>query len=118
MRNDGVGQRRDAAEDDSFAGESLLFCETGNGEAPIMTLRNVVPWIIRILVLALAIKFAWWAYQNYWPDGQADSPPEVLDIDKECRVTPDTGQCFCRHRWTNERLSVPYRECVALARRP
>ena len=55
---------------------------------------------------------------NHWPVGQADPSPEVLDIDKECRVTPDTGQCFCRHRWTNERLSVPYRECVALARRP
>ena len=83
-----------------------------------MSLRKVVLWILRIFILALAIKFAWWAYQNYRPDGRADSPPEVLDVDKECRITPDTGQCFCRHRWTNERLSVPYNECVALARRP
>jgi hypothetical protein len=42
----------------------------------------------------------------------------VLDVDKDCKVVPDTGQCFCRHRWTNERLSTPYNECVALARRP
>lgn len=83
-----------------------------------MTLRKVVLWIFRIIVFALVIKFAWWAYQQYQSNGQADPSPEVMDIDKECRVTPDTGQCFCRHRWTNERLKVRYDECVALSRRP
>jgi TRAP-type C4-dicarboxylate transport system permease small subunit len=83
-----------------------------------MSLRKVALWIARLIVLALALKFAWWAYQIYQPDGQAEPPTEVPDADKVCRVTPDTGQCFCRHRWTNERLSVPYRECVALAHRP
>lgn len=83
-----------------------------------MTVRNVAVWMFRIILVVLAIRFAWWAYQNYWPAATADRPPEILDVDKECRVIADTGQCFCRHRWTNERLKVPYRECVALARRP
>ena len=72
-----------------------------------MTLRNVILWIVWILVLALAIKLAAWAYENFWPDPPAETAQEVLD----------TGQCFCRHRWTEERLSVPYRQCVDLARR-
>ena len=83
-----------------------------------MTLRNVAVWMFRIILIVLAIRFAWWAYQNYRPDAPAARQPEVPDIDKECRVIADTGQCICRHRWTNERLKVPYKECVALSRRP
>lgn len=83
-----------------------------------MTVRNLALWMFRIVVLVLAMKLAWWAYQTYRPGAPADRLPEVPDVDKECHVIPDTGQCICRHRWTNERLSVPYRECVALARRP
>jgi hypothetical protein len=82
-----------------------------------MTLRNVILWIVWILVLALAIKLAAWAYENFWPDPPAETAQEVLEVDMECRVIADTGQCFCRHRWTEERLSVPYRQCVDLARR-
>jgi hypothetical protein len=40
----------------------------------------------------------------------------VLDIDKDCSVIADTGQCFCRHRRTERRLTVPYQECVSLSR--
>jgi hypothetical protein len=83
-----------------------------------MTVWNLALWLCRIVVLVLAIKLAWWAYQTYRPDPPAARPPEVPDVDMECRIIPDTGQCFCRHRWTNQRLSVPYRECVDLARRP
>lgn len=82
-----------------------------------MTLRSAAWWVIRLLLLALAIKFVLWAYTLHVADDQPEQPQEVPDIDKECRVVPDTGQCLCRHRWTNERLLVPYRECVALARR-
>ena len=83
-----------------------------------MTVRTAILWLIRIIVLLLAIKFAWWLYQNYWPQQDtAAQQQEVPDIDKLCKVVPDTGQCFCRHRWTNERLQVPYRECVSLAGR-
>jgi hypothetical protein len=83
-----------------------------------MTVRTAITWLIRILIFALAIKIAWWAYQAYGPrNEQTASQQEVPDIDKQCRVIPDTGQCFCRHRWTNERLPIPYRECVDLARR-
>ena len=83
-----------------------------------MTLRNVAVWMIRIILIVLAIRFAWWAYQSYRPDEPAERPPEVPDVDMECRIIADTGQCFCRHRWTNERLKVQYKKCVALSRRP
>jgi hypothetical protein len=83
-----------------------------------MTVRDVIRWLIWIFVLALAIKFAWSFYQSYRSqENQTAQQQEVPDIDKECKVIPDTGQCFCRHRRTNERLKVPYRECVALAGR-
>ena len=80
-----------------------------------MTLRNAIHWIIWIFVLALAIKLAWSFYEGY--RGQEEPTAqrqEVPDVDKECRIIADTGQCLCRHRSTNERLTVPYRHCVAL----
>ena len=82
-----------------------------------MTVRKGIVWAIEIILLALLIKAGMWAYQHYGAGGKAQRQ-EVLDVDKDCKVIPDTGQCFCRHRWTNERLTVPYRECVSLARRP
>lgn len=83
-----------------------------------MTVRNAIRWLIWMFVLALAIKFAWSFYQSYRLQEEPTAHrQEVPDIDKECRVIPDTGQCLCRHRWSNERLTVPYRECVALAGR-
>jgi hypothetical protein len=73
--------------------------------------------ILWIAGLALVIRFGWWAYQHHRAAGEVSHAQEIPDIDKECRVVPDTGQCVCRNRWTDERLQVPHRECVALARR-
>ena len=83
-----------------------------------MTVRKGIYWALRIIALVLTIKLALWAYQIYRAGDQGRQQLEVLDIDKLCRMYADTGQCFCRHRWTNERISMPYEECVSLARRP
>jgi len=72
---------------------------------------------VRLVVLAVVVKGLLWAWQAYQARDLADQAQEVLDVDKVCSVIADTGQCFCRHRQTNQRLSVPYRECKSLAGR-
>ena len=67
-----------------------------------------------IIVVVLAYKAAMWAYQGYQAGGQVQQQ-KVLDVDKICNVTADTGQCVCRHRQTNQRLSIPYEECRSQA---
>ena len=67
-----------------------------------------------IIVAVLVYKAAMWAYQGYQAGGQVQQQ-QVLDVDKICSVTADTGQCVCRHRQTNQRLSIHYEECVSRA---
>jgi len=81
-----------------------------------MTVKKGIYWAFRIIALALAIKAGLWAFENLKPDRREQPEEVVLDSDKDCDVIADTGQCFCRHRWTEKRLSVPYQECVALSR--
>ena len=77
-------------------------------------MRKGIYWILWIIVAVLAYKAAMWAYQGYQAGEQAQQQ-QVLDIDKICSVTADTGQCVCHHRQTNQRLSIPYEECVSRA---
>jgi hypothetical protein len=77
-------------------------------------MRKGIFWVIWIIAAVLAYKAAMWAYQGYKTGDQAQQQ-KVLDIDKLCIVTADTGQCVCRHRKTNQRISVPYEECVSRA---
>jgi hypothetical protein len=84
-----------------------------------MTVRKGIYWAIRIIVFALALKFAFWAYENYRAGGQRDQQSQVvLDVDKHCLADADTGFCVCRHRTTNQRLDLPYEECLERARAP
>jgi hypothetical protein len=84
-----------------------------------MTLRKGIFWAFRIMVLAIAVKVALWAYENYRPDGRLQQQrQEVLDVDKRCLADVDTGFCVCRHRRTNERLDLPHEECLQRARQP
>jgi len=71
---------------------------------------------VRLVVLAVAIKVLLWAWQAHQA---TDTNPQaqVYDVDKVCSVIADTGQCFCHHRQTQQRLSIPYPECKALAGR-
>jgi cytoskeletal protein RodZ len=81
-------------------------------------MRRLMGNLLSLLVLAALAWAAWWAWQTFTAADRAPATPtEVLDIDKQCRVFADSGQCMCRHRRTDERLSVPYEECVALARK-
>lgn len=75
---------------------------------------KVISWVMWIIVAVLAYKAAMWAYQGYQAGGQVQQQ-EVLDVDKICNVTPDTGQCVCRHRKTNHTISIPYEECRSRA---
>ena len=80
-------------------------------------MKKVFLWVVRIAVLLLIIKVIAWSWQEYRRGGKEGPPGEVLDIDKVCRITnPDLGSCVCLHRQTNERLSLPYGECVERAR--
>jgi hypothetical protein len=78
-------------------------------------MRKGIYWVIWIIAAMLAYKAAMWAYQGYQAGEKAQQPQQILDIDKLCSVTADTGQCVCRHRQTNQRLSIPYDECVSRA---
>ena len=77
-------------------------------------IRKGISLALWIIAAVLAYKAAMWAYQGYQADGQVQQQ-QVLDVDKICNVTADTGQCACRHRKTNQRLSIPYEECRSLA---
>ncbi len=80
-------------------------------------MKNVFLWIVRVIVLLLIIKVIAWSWQEFRRGGKEGSLEEVLDVDRECRVTnPDLGSCVCVHRRTRELLSVPYEECVESAR--
>ena len=83
-----------------------------------MTVRKGIYWALRIVALALVIKFALWIYQGYRSEARVQRQQELLDSDMECSVIADTGQCFCYNHWTKERLSVPYRKCMSLAHQP
>ena len=79
-----------------------------------MMIRKGISLALWIIAAVLAYKAAMWAYQGYQAGGQ-EQPQKVLDVDKICNVTADTGQCVCRHRKTNHRISIPYEECVSRA---
>jgi len=84
----------------------------------VIIVRKAIYWTVRVIAILLTIKLALWAYQNYWPGDQGHQQQEVFDIDKLCKMDADTGLCMCRHRRTNERLTIPHEECVSLAGRP
>ena len=77
-------------------------------------MRKGISLALWIIAAVLAYKAAMWAYQDYQASGQVQQQ-QVLDVDKICNVTADTGQCVCRHRQTNQRLSIPYEECRSRA---
>lgn len=82
-------------------------------------MKKLITWIIRIFVLVLIVKVVLWSWEQYQQGGQKGKPTQVNDFDKICRITnPDLGSCVCLHRHTNERLKVPYDECVHRARNP
>ncbi len=82
-------------------------------------MRKGIQLLFNVAILAALAWGAWWAWQAYTSSGRTTAASgEVLDIDKQCNVIADTGQCLCRHARTGERLQVPYDECVVLARRP
>ena len=77
-------------------------------------MRKLISLALWIIAAVLAYKAAMWAYQGYQAGGQVQQQ-EVIDADKICSVTADTGQCVCRHRQTMQRLSIPYEECRSRA---
>jgi hypothetical protein len=83
-------------------------------------MRIVIRLLIWIIVARLAYKVGLWAFEEYQQRQQSGQRPvqqqEIHDSDKVCKVIADTGQCVCRHRKTNDRLSLPYEECVSRAR--
>lgn len=80
-------------------------------------MRKLLTWIVRIAVVLLLIKIVWWSWEQFQSGNVGSGPREVLDSDKVCRVTnPDLGTCVCVHRQTNERLKLPYEECLTRAR--
>lgn len=80
-------------------------------------MRKLMIWIVRIAVLLLLARVVYWAWEQYQAGGQAGPAAEVSEFDKVCRITnPDFGSCVCVHRQTNERLEIPYEECVKRAR--
>ncbi len=82
-------------------------------------MKTLFTWIIRLIVLALIVKVVLWSWEQYQQGGKETPSAEVNDFDKVCRITnPDLGSCVCLHRETNERLKVPYDECVQRARNP
>ena len=105
--------------------EFLLFWYLYIPVNEVTTVRKGIGTIVRkgiylaiwIVVVALMYKPILRAYHGYTASDQGQEQLEVLDIDKLCRVYADTGQCLCRHSRTHERLSIPYEECVSLARK-
>ena len=83
-------------------------------------MRIVIRLLIWIIVALLAYKVGLWVFEEYQQRQQSGQRPvqqqEIPDSDKVCNVIADTGQCICRHRKTNERLALPYEECVSRAR--
>lgn len=80
-------------------------------------MKKLFTWIVRIAVLLVLVKIVLWSWDQYRSGGNESTPGDVLDSDKVCRITnPDYGSCVCLHRYSNERLEVPYDECVRRAR--
>jgi len=83
----------------------------------VTSMRKIFIWVVRIAVLVVLIKVVMWSWDKYQGGGQSSQASEVLEMDKVCRITnPDFGSCVCVHRRTNEKLSIPYEECVQRAR--
>jgi hypothetical protein len=81
-------------------------------------MRRVVQGLFNLAMVGAVAGAAWWAWQAFTDSPRGAGAGQVLDVDKQCNMVADTGQCMCRHRATNERLAVPYEECVERARRP
>ena len=80
-------------------------------------MRKLLIWIVRIAVLLLLARVVFWAWEQYQAGGEPAAAIEVSEFDKICKITtPDFGSCVCPHRQTNERLEIPYQECVKRAR--
>ena len=80
-------------------------------------MKKLFTWIVRIAVLLLLVKIVMWSWDKYQSGGREAAQGDILDYDKVCRITnPDTGSCVCMHKRSNERLDLPYEECVELAR--
>ena len=80
-----------------------------------MMVRKIIYWVLWIIAAAFVYKAAMWAYQGVKAGEQPQQQEELHDLDKICRVIPDTGQCVCRHRETEQRIFLPYDECVTRA---
>lgn len=74
--------------------------------------------VMQLVMLAVVIKVLLWVWQAHEARSAGGEPPQLPDVDKVCSIVADTEQCFCHHRSTQQRLSIPYRECLALAARP
>ena len=81
-------------------------------------MRKAVQWAFWIILAVLVYKVGMWVYQGLGSGNQAQHHNEVFDHDKVCRINADTGQCICRHRQTNQKLSISYEECVSRAYDP
>lgn len=83
-------------------------------------MRYVIHLLTWIIVALLAYKVAVWAFEEFQLrerfDQRSGQQEDIPDSDKICKMIADTGQCICRHRKTNDRLSLPYEECVSRAR--
>ena len=73
-----------------------------------------VGWLVAAFLAYQAGTWGYEVFKDYRAGGEEQR--QVLDMDKMCWMEADTQQCYCRHRQTNERLDVPYRECVERVR--
>ncbi|MFC1740705.1 hypothetical protein ACFL0N_04430 [Pseudomonadota bacterium] len=75
--------------------------------------------LIRVIIWAIAAVFIYkasiWAFDEFRSSRRNSGQQEIADIDKECLMDADTGQCLCHHRGTGEFLRLPYDECKARA---
>lgn len=84
----------------------------------VKEMNKVLTWIVRIIVLVIIVKVVIWSWEQYQSGGSGSSGEQVPEWNRVCRITnPDLGSCVCTNKDTNERLSVPYDECVKEARK-
>ncbi|MBT8052750.1 MAG: hypothetical protein HKN57_01445 [Xanthomonadales bacterium] len=79
-------------------------------------MRKAVNLLTLLVIVVVTVKLAMWAYQGLTGGEQQLNRQEVLEVDIVCMQVPDTGQCMCRHRDTNEAIGLSYEQCVARAR--
>ena len=79
-------------------------------------MKKVFSWIFLAIFAAVIYKAATWSYQSSRTEDPSTIQGEVFDVDKDCRITADTGACICRHKRTGERLDLPHSECKERAR--